>query len=654
MNQSTNKNKPNEPREIWMAFLASEQKSNSKLGKIFVEAGFAGYEFKSQVLTLYFSDEDKAKYAKSTLEKLKKKLQVQGLFCKIVEFKVGEVRNVSQTHPPAIGSFKKGGNPLQSLIFAEFGSDKRGEELIQPVLEEAVKQEGRCTNIYGKLKQRTEQLIGTEGTLISASFSWRVRVGGTRGFRESLLPVFHPIFGVPYIPSSSLKGAARAWARKHGGGDRILYLLGMLEGKQAISAKVEFLDAFPTKPCLSVDVATPQWHWNNHQVIYKPEPHALLSLEKPDLLIGLRPTARGTSQDVLEVKTWLENALKTGIGSRVSSGYGRALGQLPQFPHSQFYSFELWTQGMYGSNPPAKDNGYQGTHEFRPTAVRGILRYWFRAMALAFYKPEDCKTLEQKIFGDLSIQGQVSISVVVNPLSKQNPDLYSGNIGLEATETKYLKLLEQLLILASHLGGVGRGSRRPLHCLNKMLRGCYWEVNGPGLPLDSTPEKWQQFFQGLKAAFQAVESPLGKEISGPGTLSNREQDVLDRNVQIWLLKTPNQIHPDQVKDWSQQGVTSQVRGDALDLLYSSNDYKGQNKDQVGNPQVGGKLGTPSFVWIKSIFPSNSSAYQVVTIFGANHTDRQKFAQALKKKGAVLVFGNQHTVSSPSSSPRLRR
>ncbi|WP_200892607.1 RAMP superfamily CRISPR-associated protein [Aliterella atlantica] len=28
-----------------------------------------------------------------------------------------------------------------------------------------------------------------------------------RGFRELLLPVFYPVYGVPYIPSSSLKGA---------------------------------------------------------------------------------------------------------------------------------------------------------------------------------------------------------------------------------------------------------------------------------------------------------------------------------------------------------------------------------------------------------------------------------------------------------------
>ncbi|WP_254565490.1 RAMP superfamily CRISPR-associated protein [Oscillatoria sp. HE19RPO] len=652
MNQSRNTNQPSEPRDIWAAFLAEEQKTDSKLGKIFVEAGFAGYEFKSQTLTLYFSDEDKAKTARSTVEKLKKKLKNQKLFCKNIEFQVGDVRNLNQSPPPKMGAFKKGGNPLQALIFAEFGRDRNNEELVQPVFVEAVKQEGGCQKIYEKLKKRTEQLIGTEGALISASFNWRVRVGGTRGFRESLLPVFHPIFGVPYIPSSSLKGAARAWARKHGSGDRILHLLGMLEGKQAIAAKVEFLDAFPTKPCLSVDVATPQWHWNNNQVTYKPEPHALLSLERPEFLMGLRPTARGTSQEVQEVKTWLENALKTGIGSRVSSGYGRALGQLPQFPHSQSYSFELWTQGMYGSNPPSPGNHYQGTPEFRPTAVRGILRYWFRAMALSLYNPQDCKTLEQKIFGDLSIQGQVSISVLFNPNLKQNPDLYSGSICLEATEPKYLKLLEQLLILASHLGGVGRGSRRPLHYLNKMLRGCYWEVNGQGFPLEANPQKWQQFFEGLKAAFNAVESPLTSHISGPGTPSSRQQDVLDRNVQVWLLKTPKQIHPDRVKNWPTEGVTSPVRGDALDLLYSSTDYKGQNQDRLGNPQVGGKLGTPSFVWIKSIFPREGSAYQVVTIFGANQSDRQKFARALQKEGAVLVFGSLNIAQS--SGPNRRR
>ena len=54
-------------------------------------------------------------------------------------------------------------------------------------------------------------------------------------------------------------------------------------------------------------------------------------------------------------------------------------------------------------------------------------------------------------------------------------------------------------------------------------------------------------------------------------------------------------------------IDSNVRGSALNLLYSSDRFKGKNIDGKGNPNVGGSLETPSFVWIKSIFPASNSS-----------------------------------------------
>ncbi|MBV8885485.1 MAG: hypothetical protein JO235_16025, partial [Chroococcidiopsidaceae cyanobacterium CP_BM_RX_35] len=56
--------------------------------------------------------------------------------------------------------------------------------------------------------------------------------------------------------------------------------------------------------------------------------------------------------------------------------------------------------------------------------------------------------------------------------------------------------------------------------------------------------------------------------------------------------------------------------------------------------------TPSFVWIKSIFPDNSSAYQVVTIFGVDHPERLAFAQALQCSDGILVFGQMPSSNRP--------
>lgn len=649
------------PGDIWQEFLQTEAKSNSKLGKIFSEAGWGGYDNKT--VTLYLPDETSNKSARGQIEKLKKKLQPLGLVCEKIQILTGEVPKTSPATPTGSTTSQKKvnskmRNPLQELIFTEFEENKNAEAL--KVVAEAEKS---CSDIYQKLKQRTELLVGDDGATMTVDFNWRLRVGGTRGFRELLLPVFHPVFGVPYIPPSSLKGAARAWARKNDDAGEVFRLLGMLQGKEAKAAKVEFLDAFPTKPCLSVDVATPQWSWGNEKVSYKPEPHPLLSMKQPKFLIGLRPTARGTVDDVRRVKEWLEKALKTGIGSRVSSGYGRALGQGSSLPHSQNYNFELWTQGMYGVEPPSKDNGYQGVAEFRPTAVRGILRYWFRAVALGLYDAASCQELEDEIFGNLSKPGKVATGAIVNPTKKTNPYLYEGKICLEAAEKKYLNLLEKLSILASHLGGVGRGSRRPLHLLDKRMRGCHWVLNGQGLPFEGDRQKWQEFFNSLRSAFQAVKSPVGSHTSGPGKPGSRQQDVLDKNALVFLLKSPGQVAPEDVKNWNPEGETDKVRGTALSLLYGNSKFKGESgprDNKTGNPNVGGSLGTPSYVWIKSVFPYQKTPYQVVTIFGVNsHSDRLEFAKELARQGAVLVYGkmprnNQRPPSNSRPKPRRRK
>jgi len=647
--------KPNQSQNhgaIWQAFIATEQKSNSKLGKVFASASYGGYE--NSVLKLFFNDEATCKEARGQIQPLKNKLRSK-LPCDRIDFCIASgvptstaSNQKSDAKPPK--TFRNMGNPLQALNFTDFGWDKQGKPLAQPILEAAANADKDCSYLYEKLNQRTLALAGGENNTFKVFFNWRMRVGGTRGFAELLLPALHPVFGIPYIPASSLKGAALAWAEKHHSNKgEIQELLGMLEGKTAKAAKIEFLDAFPTKPCLSVDVATPQWHWENpeQKVIYNPEPHSLLTLEQPQFLIGFCPTGTQYADKVEVVKKWLENALKTGgVGSRVSGGYGRTVSQEAQLAHSKSFDFELWTQGMYGSNPPTKDNKYQGNPEFRPTAIRGILRYWFRAVALGLYEAKICVTLEELLFGKLGQQGKISVSVRINPSQRKDPYLYTGKIILEATEAKYLSLIERCLILGSFLGGAGRGSRRPLHLLNGRMRGCHWFIDGDNLPLVSNEQQWRTFFKTVTDAFKAIQSSTKSYNSSPGKPGNkqRQQDVLDTNAQIWLLKDANLSAPEKVKDWS----NANVKGAALNLLYSDPQFKGVSGG-IGNANVGGDLGTPSFVWIKSIFPIADSPYQVVSIFGSDHPERLKFATELKNQGAILVYGQMPSTTQPPPS-----
>ena len=224
---------------------------------------------------------------------------------------------------------------------------------------------------------------------------------------------------------------------------------------------------------------------------------------------------------------------------------------------------------------------------------------------------------------------------------------------MEATEAKYLSLIERCLILGSHLGGVGRGSRRPLHLLNGRMRGCHWFIDGDNLPLVSNEQQWRTFFKSVTNAFKAVQSSTKSYNSSPGQPGNkqRHQDVLDTNAQIWLLKDAVLLNPEKVKNWQNEGDSANIKGAALNLLYGDTRFKGVSGG-TGNANVGGELGTPSFVWIKSIFAADSP-YQVITIFGSNHPDRLNLATELKKQGAILVYGQMpsSTQPPPSNSPK---
>lgn len=640
------------PQQMWLAFLEKLQKDKNPLYELLK----GSHLNEGENLIVYVCDEEIQKQAKSKLGKLTAKLFefFPQWKHKKLYFEVGNLPQMTPSEPPrnvaaparvpnrhisprnaAIARQQTLCSPLQALNQMLF------KKLSQPALEAAVSAEKTCQQLYEQLTAKT-QLIATE--VLSVQFPWRVRVGGTRGFQEILLPVFHPVYGVPYVPSSSIKGAVLAWARQNGKPE-IDRLLGTLDNGIGC---VQFLDAFPTKPCLSVDMANPNWHWDGDRIKYKPEPHPLLSMEQPELAIGLALTSRGNnSKDVETVREWLEQTLAaSGIGSRVSSGYGRTALTSQRSTNNVFtksYTFELWTAGMYGA--------YQGMPEFRPTAVRGMLRYWFRAIALGIYPPQQCKTLEAELFGTIEPRSKVgSIGIGVEWEEKQTgnrdrPFHYSGTIHLEARQTnrlplieKNLQLIEKILELSSHLGGIGRGSRRPLHWNNPQpgLRGCHWELATNQLPYND--REWLNFLRGVRSAFLEVQQPTGNPATcPPGNPGDRRQDVLNAQSRIYLVAFPDLLHPKSIKNWQTEGKEIDVRGEALELLYEPQ-FKGVNQQNIGNENVGGRIprnddtestSTPSYVIIKSNFPQQGRHYQAVTIFG-DHPDCAAFVNALPR------------------------
>jgi CRISPR-associated protein Cmr6 len=525
-------------------------------------------------------------------------------------------------------------NPLQVLnhepIKVEYTEGRR-KELVKPVLETAIETEKSCRELYKYLTDKTKSLACETFT---AKFPWRLRVGGTRG----------------------IKGVISSWAKKNADQNivkQVDTLLGYLDDKKASIGRVQILDAFPTQPCLSMDIATPIWKWDRNEVKYDVVPHHSLSLEQASFVIGVTYTSIGTANDVEIVLTWLKQALSQGIGSRVSAGYGKTA-CVDSLPYSANYKLSLWTQGIFGGNPKKA--------EFRPVSLRGTLRYWFRAVALGIYHPDECKSLESKLFGTIeptAIEGSIRITIdpetsVSNESKTQGRELFelytcSGKILLSAKQEAHLKLIEKILQLASHFGGIGKGSRRPLHKNDGRSRGCYWELDN--FQIACNKKDWESFFNDVRNAFLNVQNPRNPIVNcSPGRPGNRYQDVFNQNTKVYLVPHTKLelLHPKEVRDWFQIGAGNKVIGKALELLYSSDDYKGQRRNEqgviVGNKNVGGNLGTPSYVIIKSNFPKNSHPYQIVTIFGADEPERNSFAQAVKRINGTICISTTPTIN----------
>lgn len=544
-------------------------------------------------------------------------------------------------------------NPLQVIKHSKINKDDKGKELYLPFFQEAQKADQECSKIYQTLSKRTKSLASPQG-VFAVKFPWRIRVGGIRGFDDILMLVFHPVFGVPYIPAASLKGAARAWARQNQDPE-IDIVLGFLDGDKAQAAHVEFLDAFPTGPCLDPDVCTPQW---TDDLKYQPNINVFPSLKNAEFQIGLRATKKEYEKDIPKVRQWLENALLNGIGSRISAGYGRGVIEKKQakslvYPHRSDLKFEILTQGIHGADST-------GNPEFRPTAIRGILRYWFRACALALYDKETASDLEAQLFGTISPrsrEGNVVLSVTLDSDKNSNPSRppqpwsrsqgntqsqhrsqqrtnnsfykYSGVLTLAAKSQEELRLVKSLLKLAVNIGGVGRGARRPLHRLNGRMRGCYWEISTPGYTLPFINEPWNRLFQEIKQSFRELRPTQNVQLSGYQSKNNeRVQDVFIKGSSyIFLVETPDLDDPECVEE--------KDRGEGLKWFYGPQSppyFKGGNPRNQGNINVGGDMGTPSFVWIRSIFPEESENYQVFTVFDVKgNSDRENFVESLKQR-----------------------
>lgn len=188
-----------------------------------------------------------------------------------------------------------------------------------------------------RMQARTATGPKNRSVLLARALSPTICGMGERTPGENGLTL-HPVYGVPYIPGTSLKGILRSWVLSQDwgsewrdGGAAFASLFGM-GGHDGAAGVVDILDALPVAPLakgqrfLSVDVLTPHVA-KYYQGVRPPDgwegPNPVLFLVASASL-SYRIVVEGQPSWVGKISEWLELALRErGVGAKSRAGYGR-------------------------------------------------------------------------------------------------------------------------------------------------------------------------------------------------------------------------------------------------------------------------------------------------------------------------------------------
>lgn len=539
-----------------------------------------------------------------------------------------------------------------------------------------------------KYSTRLDQLTKRTQLIASDTFQvkcpWRLRVGGHRGPESILLPAFDAL-GMPYIPSSTLRGVARTQAIREimaqkrlkweAAEKEVAPYFGSLDAKNPAdyAGKVIFLDAYPlpNQPeLLAMDMANNIWKWDGDTLKYEPNPNPFFCLKEATFLIGLRLASGCKDSQVLEkVKQWLTTGLQSGIGSQVNTGYGELI-RAGINKNSEFFRVEfileeqlIHSRQKYQNvlQPYQKDSqgrlkvDRQGklksdtlpVAEVRPVAFKSMLRYWFRVFALGVLESEQVKSWEAKLFGAINPKerGWLMVRILQGKVTQKEPQpnargqnepcgKQQGILTLhycsEAPQDKQnaiKQLSKNLTWLMFHLGGIGQGARRPCYSRQNRNAAPWWRGSTLIPKSDdsfwSLPHSPKEFQQLFQQRLREFYTALQSLGASFNYLSPKTCGLVSK--ERWTEAVDANcciVVCAGDEDFGKQYALAVMHGDDLKIT----DANGSKKYD-GN--LCGKVGRevkPSPVWIADL-----DEYQVVTVFGATADPRKKYLQQLRDR-----------------------
>ncbi|HBL13350.1 MAG TPA: hypothetical protein DD379_18505, partial [Cyanobacteria bacterium UBA11162] len=372
---------------------------------------------------------------------------------------------------------------------------------------------------------RTVKLPEFGANVQTQQYQIRWRLITNSGQDEDMIRPVIGAKGLPFFPGSSMKGAFRracltdAERSRYGGGEE------ETDGgeKKTVPGILRFHGGYPVdmaswaKRDRLVDVVHGQ---QPYQVMGSGASHTAnvqISLYQPTFKFGISSTESLSKQEWDKIWTIWERALASGLGSRVSAGYGyvdkvNQDGSIIPIENSDRLILSAYLSGQ-GLTPQLLNR----TGEFRPNMFKAVLRgHTLRLLAgitnetVPKTNETVAKALTQRIWGGIDGEatvGKVGILFTVdeddlkldkhtyiprnNPVSMPTYNLEVGRLDLLQVgniSKELKKFLRHLLSFSMLLGGFGKSWRRIHHKLfdrsfqpsyfkngDKPMIGCHWE-----------------------------------------------------------------------------------------------------------------------------------------------------------------------------------
>ncbi|ASC71200.1 hypothetical protein XM38_021520 [Halomicronema hongdechloris C2206] len=385
----------------------------------------------------------------------------------------------------------------------------------------------------------------------SYQLNWRFVTNG--GQDDGIIRPVIGSFGWPFYPGSSMKGVFRQACNK----DQAERYCGKeLSGKDWQPGILRFHGGYPTNTQWTdrlVDIIHPQ---QERQVQREKTTSAFaqVSLYRPELQFGI------SSTELLDDTEWdtiwqiWERGLSSGLGCRVSAGYGQVA------DHAGQTLFKCRLKGQ-GQAPKLLD--VDETGEFRPNIFRAAIRGHALRLFGGLTDATNAERLVNELFGSVQGSGDVGLLAMSfqpcreiigsygrgrweQPTYEVEGDLYwmLNRPLADPNQRKALSnLIKALMHFAMVFGGFGKSWRRADHRIfypdyaeqdAKPLIGCHWQWSEQSLTRNYKVRKLENIATFLQAIRKVARTwvQLQKANSRQWAKTWREA-WHPQNVQVW-------------------------------------------------------------------------------------------------------------------------